>query len=349
MVDKVKILFAEDEVDVRASIAAVLESEGYEVLQAENGKEALEIFNEKEPEIVISDIMMPEMNGYDLLKTVRESQDNSRNNVPFILLSALGQKEDIIKGVTLEASDYLVKPIDFDLLIVKINEKTASFKRNQQLIEGNIENLKTQVSSMLPNEMLQYVDMISKISEALKGEIYGPLPHQKYIEDLNKIYINSLKLKTMVNNLFNGSSLSNHLLVSDEVISPDAVLQSFIGGLNKKYQDQIVFEERSDDNLPNIKIDKKIFNEVLKKLIGCVFKIDDSAIIRVVIMFDHIGRVIFIFYPEGKIDKVLLENHLKRSVIDNSLDSQGLNLEVVNSNQVMGVILSIPDFRVIKK
>jgi DNA-binding response OmpR family regulator len=117
--DKIKILCVEDEVDVRESIAGILESEGFEVLQAENGKQGLEVFLENHPDIIISDIMMPGFSGHDLLKAIRGNKTIDNSNVPFILLSALGQKEDILLGINLEASDYLVKPVDFYFFIAK--------------------------------------------------------------------------------------------------------------------------------------------------------------------------------------------------------------------------------------
>ncbi len=347
MAEKIKVLFVEDEIDVRESIAGVLEAEGFEVIQAINGKEGLEIFLAQEPDVIISDIMMPEMNGYDLLKAVRESKTNS--TTPFILLSALGQKEDVLKGVTLDASDYLVKPVDFDLLFAKIREKTSNAKRQQTAINQNIDNLKSQVSNIVPQEMLQYVDLINQISGLLKTEIYGPLPHQKYLDDINKIYLHSLKLKTIVGNLFNGSAMSNQLDISDEVMSPFDMLQSFVSGINKKFQPQIEIEKNNEESVSNIKINKKIVNEILKKLIGCMFKINEQMNIRIVTAEDHLGRLIFIFYSSIKIDKKSLESQISKSVIDNSLDSQGLTLEVVDNNSITGAVLIVPNYRVVKK
>ena len=182
---KIKILCAEDEQEIRENIAEILRDEGFEVFEAENGKYAFESFMQNKPDIVVSDIMMPEVDGYALLHMIREAKNIRNNNVPFIFLTALGQKESVIKGVNLSANDYLVKPIDFDLMIAKIKEKTANALKIQDTHNRNIKNIKSQVSIVLPNELFAYLDIVTHVSEALQNEPYGPLPHRRYLEDIN--------------------------------------------------------------------------------------------------------------------------------------------------------------------
>ena len=350
MTDKIKILYAEDEIDIRESIASILESEGFEVLQAENGQQALELFLDNHPDIVVSDIMMPDFSGYELLEAIRENQNIDNSNVPFILLSALGQKEDIIKGITLEASDYVVKPVDFDLLIAKIKTKTSNLRRIQENNKKNIANLKSQVSNIVPQEMLQYVDTINKISAALKSEIYGPLPHQKYLDDINKIYIHSLKLKTMVSNFLSGEAISNQIDVSDEIINPLIFLQNFFASLNKKFSSQIMINEVVDDKLPDIKINKMVLTEVVKKVVGCLFKINEEMKINIAITNSHLDCLTMIFYPDSKIENDLLVNYIAKTIPSSVLDSQGLSLEVLpSSSNITNLVLSIPNYRVVRK
>ena len=349
MGDTIKILCVEDEIDVRESIVGIFESEGFEVFQAGDGKEGLEVFLEKRPDIIISDIMMPDVTGHDLLKSIRENKNIDNSNVPFILLSALGQKEDILKGITLEASDYLIKPVDFDLLIAKIREKTSNLRKTAEVSSKNIDNLKSQVSSVMPYEMLHYVDLINNISSTLRCEVYGPLPHKKYLEDINKIYINSLKLKTLVNNFLSGSAISNQRDVCDEIFNPLQAVQDFVGSLNKKFQSQIVINDIDASKLSDIKINKTILTEIIKKLVGCVFKINDEMKIAVTISADHLDRLVFIFCPETKIGKDVLDGQIEKSSVSPMLDSQGLMLEVVDSNNSTSIILPIPNYRVIQK
>ncbi len=349
MNNKIKILCVEDESDIRENLAGILESEGFEVLQAENGMQGLEIFLEQKPDIIISDIMMPDFTGHDLLKAIREDKTIDNSHIPFILLSALGQKDDILRGIAMEASDYLVKPVDFDLLIAKVREKTSNLKKTAEVANKNLNNLKSQVSNVVPNEMLQYVDLINHIASALRSEIYGPLPHKKYLEDINKIYINSLRLKTIVNNFLTGTSIFNQIDVHDEIIKPSQVIQDFIDGLNKKFQLQIVFCDINPDKLSDVKINKRILTEIVKRLVGCVFKINDDMKIKISISDDHLDRLAFIFYSENKIDKDILESQIEKSAVLPMLDSQGLMLETVNGNNGSRIVLLVPNYRVIQK
>ena len=101
---------------------------------------------------------MPELDGYGLLKLVRDTVGLKNSAVPFIFLTALGQKDNVIKGVNLSANDYLVKPIDFDLLIAKIKEKTENFQRVEEAHKNQIVNLKNQVSIVLPRDVFSYLD-----------------------------------------------------------------------------------------------------------------------------------------------------------------------------------------------
>ena len=126
---KIKVLIVEDERDIRENMVEILRDEGFEVVEAENGRQGFEVFLQQKPDVIISDIMMPEVDGYGLLSLIRENKNIRNNNVPFIFLSALGQKENVIKGVDLSANDYLVKPVDFDLMIAKIREKTVNASR----------------------------------------------------------------------------------------------------------------------------------------------------------------------------------------------------------------------------
>jgi len=347
MSNKIKILCVEDEIDIRENLVGILESEGFEVLQAEDGNKGLEVFLESNPDIIISDIMMPNSTGHDLLKAIRTNQNINNNNVPFILLSALGQQEDILKGITMEASDYMVKPVDFDLLIAKIREKTASANKTKEVEKKNINNLKSQVANIVPQEMLQYIDFINQISGALKSEIYGPLPHQKYIEDLNRIYIHSLKLKTMISNFLSSESISNQLDVQDEILQPMQLIKNFVDGLNEKFQSKIIIDANDLENLPKIKVNKQIMVDVVKRIVGCMFKIDDKININISIAHDPLNRIAIIFYSNQPIDEESFKAQIDKSISAQTLDSQGLIVEILSNNEKTNLILLIPNYRVV--
>src|SRR5690606_2294430 len=118
-----KVLFIEDDVDLRENTAELLELAEYETITAANGKTGVELAKNIHPDIIVCDIMMPEMDGYEVLQTL--SQDPSTQNIPFIFLSAKTEHADIRKGMNLGADDYLTKPFEEEELISAIESRLA--------------------------------------------------------------------------------------------------------------------------------------------------------------------------------------------------------------------------------
>lgn len=116
---KVKILLADDEPTILQFLDLGLAGEGYEVRLAANGTEALREAEQFRPHIVILDIMMPEMNGFDVCRRLKEDG----GNVAIIMLSAKDAVEDRVTGLTLGADDYLVKPFSFEELLARIQAR----------------------------------------------------------------------------------------------------------------------------------------------------------------------------------------------------------------------------------
>ena len=111
-----RILVADDEKDIRSVLALYLEDAGYEVVEAADGAEALRILESQDIDLCLLDIMMPELDGYQVLKRVRETDD-----VPVIVISAKGQDSEKILGLNLGADDYLVKPFNPLEAVARVN------------------------------------------------------------------------------------------------------------------------------------------------------------------------------------------------------------------------------------
>jgi CRP-like cAMP-binding protein len=105
-----KILLIEDNPDVRENTAEILSLANYEVHTAENGKIGVELASKEKPDLIICDIMMPELDGYGVLHILSKKPETA--SIPFIFLTAKTEKADIRKGMTLGADDYLTKPFD---------------------------------------------------------------------------------------------------------------------------------------------------------------------------------------------------------------------------------------------
>lgn len=118
-----KILLAEDDWKLRRISSDFLKKEGYIVIEAENGEEAIELFFNNKIDLVILDIMMPILNGWDVCREIRSEQDS----VPIIMLTAKSDEDDILKGYGLKADEYITKPVSLKVLMAKVK---ALLRRN---------------------------------------------------------------------------------------------------------------------------------------------------------------------------------------------------------------------------
>ena len=144
-----KILYIEDDAVIRENIAELLELANYKVLTAANGKLGIEKAKKKLPDIIICDILMPELDGYSVLDIL--SKNNKTKFIPFVFLSAKTKKKDIRKGMNLGADDYITKPFTEEELISTLESRLAKaailkeerdkFKRNTHTDDDEMHSL----------------------------------------------------------------------------------------------------------------------------------------------------------------------------------------------------------------
>ena len=141
--DAPQILIVEDNPDLRQFLHQSLASK-YRIKEAENGKEALELIGQQAPDLVISDIMMPEMRGDEMCQTLKSNIETS--HIPIILLTALGDRESILHGLEIKADNYVVKPFDMDILKANI----ASVLANKEFLRQRFAQLNYRTEDLPP-------------------------------------------------------------------------------------------------------------------------------------------------------------------------------------------------------
>jgi DNA-binding response OmpR family regulator len=117
-------LVAEDDADIRLLVAMRLQSAGYEVVQAEDGQQALDLVASEHPELCVLDVSMPKVDGFEVTRRIRANRETER--LPVILLTARAQTRDISEGLAAGATDYVPKPFKADDLVARVN---AEFER----------------------------------------------------------------------------------------------------------------------------------------------------------------------------------------------------------------------------
>ncbi|RED43845.1 CRP-like cAMP-binding protein [Winogradskyella eximia] len=177
------ILLIEDDMVLRENTAEILELSEYKVLTAANGKIGVSMAKEHIPDIIICDIMMPELDGYETLKTL--SQYQTTKHIPFIFLSAKTERGDVRKGMNLGADDYITKPFTEDELISAIESRLAKVAILKEA-ENDIEETASQLIKTL-NDLKIYIDDNGTSFTAKKDStIYKEAEHSNYIYLINK-------------------------------------------------------------------------------------------------------------------------------------------------------------------
>lgn len=135
---KKKILIIEDQAPMRRNIALLLELAGYEVACAENGRVGIEAARQHRPDLILCDVMMPELDGHAVVQALRAEKDYA--TIPFIFLTARSDKADVRTGMNYGADDYLTKPVVRDDLLAaveaRLSRADAVAQRLQEAAEG---------------------------------------------------------------------------------------------------------------------------------------------------------------------------------------------------------------------
>jgi len=159
------ILVIEDTQSLREEIVELLQIEGFEVLSAGDGRAGLALAQAKLPDLIVCDVSMPELNGYETLKAIRE--DETTQSIPFIFLTARVEKDDIRQGMGLGADDYLTKPFSIEEFLASIAvrlQKQAVFEKK---VETELNALRSSISQTLPHELRTPLNGILGFSELL--------------------------------------------------------------------------------------------------------------------------------------------------------------------------------------
>jgi len=150
-----KILVVDDNTDLLGLIELKLGQEGYTVILADNGFDGLARSVESDPDLIILDIMMPEMDGWELLERIRET-----SNVPILMLTARSEDEDVIKGLEMGADEYLTKPFRLNTLSARIEALIRRRDWEENGVMAEVEALKRNIISALSQELRTPVALI---------------------------------------------------------------------------------------------------------------------------------------------------------------------------------------------
>lgn len=198
------LLIVEDNVSTRELIIEYLRPQKYHILVASNGQEALDTLHQASVDLVVSDILMPVMDGYSLLAAVQS--DLSLKNIPVIVVSAIGDLQSVLRCLELGADDYLYKPINRVLLMARVtNSLEKKFLRDREMARlQEINTMKDQVVSTLAHEMKNPLALIMGFIELLIEDAGLSPDSREYVQHIQRY---AFQMNELVQDLLDLSKL----------------------------------------------------------------------------------------------------------------------------------------------
>ncbi len=242
-----KILLVEDEPNLSAQIRFCLQQEGFDVTVASNGVEALDVVNRARPDLILTDVMMPHMDGHALCDAVRRREDLSA--IPFVFLTAKGQKEDRLRARELGADDYLTKPFEVDDLLSVVR---ARLKRVAEITSESERRLRAPVADSISHELRTPLTIIQGLVSILQSQ--PELDPETQRELLKTVHENGDVLNKLVENLLSLKSADS----GDPLPTWDLDLRDVLLSVCRNFRDacqkkRLVFGATLPASLPSVR------------------------------------------------------------------------------------------------
>lgn len=214
-----KILVIEDNDEVRENVAEIIELSNYKVLSAQNGKEGVAIALKEKPDLIVCDIMMPELDGYGVLHSLTRHKETS--TIPFIFLTAKSEKEDFRKGMQLGADDYITKPFDGTELLNAIEARLKKVEAIKQNIVADVESLNAFIEAASKTSGLKLTSDERDVYEYKRKHILyseGQRPRFVYFVKSGKIkiYKTSAEGKELITSISSDGDFIGYTAVLEE-------------------------------------------------------------------------------------------------------------------------------------
>lgn len=289
------ILIIEDEEAIRENILELLEAENFKAIGAENGIKGIEIAKQNKLDLIICDVMMPEIDGYGVLKALRQEPDTA--TVPFIFLTALADKTDTRKGMELGADDYLTKPCTPEELLKAIAIRLKKQAAINQQQTQKLQELRQNITYSLPHELRTPLNGIMGFTDLLLAEL-KPLDNpegelnllvasqsqltsltiSEFREILEHIQTSSQRLYRLIQNFLLYAELE---LVANTPERIKALRSHWIDGVKSSIMEQVISQakqaERETDLYldlqdASVQISSKYLKKLMEELLDNAFK-----------------------------------------------------------------------------
>ena len=259
-----RLLLVDDDQLARDLMSLRLQRMGYEITVADDGSQALEILKVQNIDLVLLDMMMPGLSGYEVLSEIRKSF--SLLSLPVIMVTAHDEQEHIIKALETGANDYLVKPVNMEIALARINT---------QLTLKSLSSMKDEFLSFASHDLKKPLMLMLDIAHTLKNDfIPQTIVSQQACEDLDLLIRTAADTKDVIEGFLNLESFrSGRIKIQRRGVNLNDIVNKLTKA-NASYaqKKEVNLMENLDTELPTIQADGLKIMEVLDNLIGNALK-----------------------------------------------------------------------------
>ena len=337
MKERKKILIIDDEIEIRNDLQDALSINNYDVISASNGFEGFEQILKYNPDLIICDVMMPVMSGYELLSLIRKNE--SISNIPFLFLTGKSDYEAQREGMNLGADDYLIKPYNYNDLIKSIQTRLEKSNIEKSIYENKLGAIKSSIYRSIPHEIRTPLNGILNNSEWIlknSNEISIAKLRDK-ISDIHKDayrlnrlfenYIFIIKLKLLTHDILELEKIRNSYTLNPNQVVTDISNIFFL----KNSSIKCVLNVRN--NVDKINISDLHFHKIIFELMENASKFSyQNSVVKVNCICDDNNYLFSIQnqgtkFPKNKVNEINDFIQFDRSFYEQS--GVGIGLSVV--------------------
>lgn len=265
------LLIVEDDDAILEGVTLALEDCGHTVMQATNGYEALAQMEEATPDLILSDIMMPLMDGYEFYKTLRENPAWAL--VPFVFITARGEPEEVRRGMLLGVDDYLPKPFRVDDVVKVVETRLARARGIREATEREVDTLKSSIMMLLNHELRTPLTQMRGYAQlaALEGPDLDYDTLAEYLEGLNN---GTYRLARLVEDLLLVVELESGAAIKRYESAKERLgnLNGLVSDVATRFESQaaeagLSLEVQKQPDLPPVEGNAALLNECLNRLV----------------------------------------------------------------------------------
>lgn len=281
-----KILVIEDDDKIRDHLITFLNLEGFDIVSANNGLDAIEIAKAELPDLIICDVVMPKMNGYEVLGKLR--QDFATQSIPFIFLTGMGDKSNFRQGMELGADDYLTKPFTPEDLKKSIKTRLDKQAIIQAKAQEKLDQLRSSITLALPHELHTPLTGIISMAEFLQN-YYDVTDKEEALEILNIIEISGNRLYALIEKFLiyadleikNNSPQAIAKLQDSQIqCYPKPIISTVVMQKAQQYAREADLQMDIED--VSIKISKSHLKKAIEELVDNAFKFSSpDSLVRI--------------------------------------------------------------------